>query len=363
MNGQFLIGLSIDHLPTPAPVLDFTAFSHNLEYMSNYLAKGNTVIRPHAKTHKTPIIAHHQLRAGAKGVCCATIGEAEVMAYAGIDDILLANEVIGEDAIRRAVNLARHVELKVVADSLDNIETLSAAARQYGVILEVLVDLDVGLGRCGARTIEQLLLLAKAVHQSHSLRLRGVFGYEGQVQFIADREERTRQGRAANELLVEAAKTLSASGLPIEIVSGAGTGTFDIAAEFPGITEIQAGSYIFMDGTYQKLGLPFKQALTVLSTVISCPTNDLAILDVGLKGISPERFNPSIQGYETTIEIKKLAEEHAVAQIQTGQALRSGMKVQLVPSHCCTTVNLYDYLYVCREGIIEAIWPIAARRA
>lgn len=363
MIRHYLIGLPVDKLPTPALVLDIEAFYHNLEQMQQHLLKTGASIRPHAKTHKSPAIAHHQLQAGAIGVCCATVGEAEVMAYSGVKNILIANEVVEENVIRRVVNLARQTAILVVADAMDNIRELAAAARQYGAILDVLVDLDVGLGRCGARSLDQLLLLAKAVHQSNGLRLRGVFGYEGQVQFIADRQERTRQGRIANERLVNAANALSSAGLPIEIVSGAGTGTYDIATEFPEITEIQAGSYVFMDGTYNKLGLPFKQSLTVLSTVVSCPSNDEAIFDTGLKGISPERFNPSVQGCESTIEVKKLSEEHAIAHLSEGVNLRPGQKIHLIPSHCCTTVNLYDYLFVARHGVVEAIWPIAARRA
>ena len=184
----------------------------------------------------------------------------------------------------------------MIVDDRDNVRNLSAVAQQFGVNMEVLVDLDVGQGRCGARSMEQLVDLAREVDHAKGLRLRGVFGYEGHVQFIPDRQERANKGRAANEMLVNAAKELAGIGLNMEIVSGAGTGTYDIAAEYPGITEIQAGSYIFMDGTYQKLDLPFEQSLTVLATVVSRPTDDVAVFDVGLKGISPERFNPSVKG-------------------------------------------------------------------
>jgi D-threonine aldolase len=250
-------------------------------------------------------------------------------------------------------------------DDRENIKNLSAVARQYGVNVDVLVDLDVGLGRCGARSIEQLVELAREVENSKGLRLKGVFGYEGHVQFIPDRAERTRQGRASNDLLVKAAKELSGLGMNIEIVSGAGTGTYDIAAEYPEITEIQAGSYIFMDGTYQKLGLPFEQALTVLATVVSRPADDVAVFDVGLKGISPERFNPSVKGCnnEKSITVQGLSEEHAVTILSGNVDPRPGDKMHFVPSHCCTTVNLYDSMFVTRNGVVESIWPITARRA
>jgi D-serine deaminase-like pyridoxal phosphate-dependent protein len=360
---QYLIGLPAEQIPTPALLVDIDALMRNIERMSSFCAKANTNARPHTKTHKTPAIAHLQIEAGAIGVCCATIGEAEVMAAAGINDILIANEMIGEVTLRRTANLARHTRIIVPVDDVANVRDLAAAAKQYRTQLDILVDLDVGMGRCGARTIEQLIGLAKAVSDCPALRLRGVFGYEGQIQFIPDRDERTKKGRAANRFLVDAAETLCGMGFNIEIVSGAGTGTYDIAGGFPGITEIEPGSYIFMDATYNKLQLPFEQSLTVLSTVVSRSTDDLVILDAGSKGISPERFNPSVRGYEQTIEIKKLAEEHAIGKMQPGIDPRPGDKMHLIPSHCCGTVNLYDHMYVTRNGVVEAVWPIAARRA
>lgn len=335
----------------------------NIERMRSDMAKARTNVRPHGKTHKTPAIAHLQREAGAIGLCCATIGEAEVMAAAGINNILIANEMVAEVAIRRTVNLARLTNVIVPVDDRKNIRELSAAARQYSSRLDVLVDLDVGMGRCGARSMEQAIELAKAVHDSPGLRLRGVFGYEGHVQFIPDRDERTKQGSAANHLLADAAKTLCGMGFNIEIVSGAGTGTYDIAGGFPGITEIEPGSYVFMDATYNKLGLPFEQSLTVLATVVSRPTDDLVILDAGSKGISPERFNPLVRGYESVIEIRSLHEEHALGTRRSDIDPRPGDKMHLIPSHCCGTVNLYDQMYVTRDGMVEAIWPIAARRA
>lgn len=363
MSGQYWIGMPVDQLPTPALVVDIECMNHNIETMANYLAKVKTNLRPHAKTHKTPAIGHLQLRAGAVGLCCATVGEAEVMVYSGIPDVMIANEVVDPLSLRRAVNLARQARVLMIVDDRQNVRDLAATARQYGVTVEILVDLDVGQGRCGARNLEQLVELAREVERSNGLQLKGVFGYEGHVQFIPDRQERTQKGQAANAKLVQAAKELAGLGMNIEIVSGAGTGTYDIAAEYPGITEIQAGSYIFMDGTYQKLGLPFEQSLTVLATVVSRPTEDVAIFDVGLKGISPERFNPSVQGCSGMIEVSKLSEEHSVTHLSGAIDPRPGDKMNFIPSHCCTTVNLYDSMFVARDGVVEAIWPIAARRA
>ena len=364
MHGQYLIGMPVDQVPTPALVVDIELLNRNLELMANYLSKVKTQLRAHAKTHKTPAIGHMQMRAGAVGLCCATVGEAEVMVYSGIPEVMIANEIVDPTSLRRAVNLSRQARVLMVVDDKENAKNLASIARQFGVVAHVLVDLDVGQGRCGVRSMEQLVDLANTVKSEPSLRLKGVFGYEGHLQFIPDREERTRKGRVATAQLIAAAKELTGRGMEIEIVSGAGTGTYDIAAEFGEMTEIQAGSYIFMDGTYQKLGLPFQQSLTVMATVVSRPTETVAVFDVGLKGISPERFHPSLQGCsDRQVEVKSLSEEHAVANISGDFDPRPGERYHFIPSHCCSTVNLYNSMIVSRNGIVEAVWPIAARRA
>lgn len=364
MSCKYLIGLPIEEVPTPALLVDLDLLTENMETMAAYLQKVGTHLRPHAKTHKTPAIGHMQMRHGAVGLCCATVGEAEAMVYAGIPEVLIANEVVEASSLRRAVNLCRQARILMIVDEQDNAAKLATVARQYGVTVEVLVDLDVGQGRCGARSLEQLVELAQSVRKMPGLRLMGVFGYEGHLQFIPDRKERTDKGRDATEKLVSAAKELAKLGMDMELVTGAGTGTYDIAAEFAEISEIQAGSYIFMDGTYQKLSLPFKQSLSVLSSVVSCPAPGVAIFDVGLKGISPERFYPRLQEYsQADAEVKGLSEEHATVLLREGLNFRSGQKHRFVPSHCCSTVNLYDVIVGTRQGKVECIWPVAARRA
>ncbi len=364
MNNTYFVGMPVTELPTPALVVDIEIMTRNMETMANYLTKVKTQLRPHAKTHKTPAIGHMQMRAGAVGLCCATVGEAEVLVYAGILEVMIANEIVDPVSLRRAVNLARQARVLMIVDDCENVKNLAAVARQYGAVVDVLVDLDVGQGRCGSRSLEKLEQVAREVVKQKSLNLKGVFGYEGNLQFLTDREERSHKGREATGLLVRAAKELAGMGMNMEIVSGAGTGTYDIAAEFAEMTEIQAGSYIFMDGTYQKLGLPFQQSLTVMATVVSRPTDALAVFDVGIKAISPERFNPSLQGVaQGCAEVKSLSEEHAVTNIAGGFDPKPGERYHFVPSHCCSTVNLYDSMFVSRNGIVEAIWQIAARRA
>ena len=355
-----LIGQKEEQIPTPALLVDAEVLGKNIHTMMSHLAGTDAGLRPHEKTFKCPTLGHLLMQAGAVGLCCATVGEAEVMAYAGLDNLFVANEVVGKDKILRTVNLCRNRDIIVAVDDENNIKDLSDAAESFGVQLGVLVDLDVGMGRCGARSIPDAVHLAKCVDKSRGLVFRGMFGYEGHAVFIEDRAERTKTGQKANRYLVESAREAESAGLHVEIVSAAGTGTFDIASSVDGITEIEAGSFVFMDTTYQKLDIPFAQSLTVLSTVVSRPESEVVILDVGMKGISAER-NPPVPRDDDDLEILKLSEAHASGHLSSGSKLAVGDKIHLVPSHCCTTVNFYNELIVLRNGLVEAVWPISAR--
>lgn len=361
MSNRCLIGLSQDLIPTPALVVDAILLEKNIQTMKDFLENSGVAIRPHSKTHKSPMIAHMQMDAGAIGICCATIGEAEAMAYSGLKHILITSQIVGIEKVRRLVNLGRRTEIIVAVDNLENLEQIIQESQKIGVTIGVMIEIDVGMDRCGTRSLEQTILLAQLAYVSPSIVFKGVFGYEGHAVFIEDRGKRTDTGQAGNSYLVEVAEKIRKKGIPVEIVSAAGTGTYDIAGVFAGITEIQAGSYLFMDGTYEKLGLPFVQSLTVLSTVISRPTPEIFVLDVGMKGISIERALPKVQ-YHNNLEIVKLSEAHAKGFGTSGSInLQAGEKVHLIPSHCCTTVSMYDEIYVVRNGLVEAIWPVTGR--
>ena len=363
MENTYLVGQPESSIPTPALVLDAPAFERNMDRMAAYLAGKNVRVRPHAKTHKTPMIGHLQMRRGAIGLCCATVGEAEAMVYAGLDHILITSQSVGEDKVRRTAAMARYADVMVAVDSLDNVRDLSREAASIGVRLGIIIEVDVGMGRCGTRSAEATVELARAASSLPGLVFRGLMGYEGHAVFIGSREERTAAGERANSGLVETAEAVRKAGIPVEIVSAAGTGTYDIAGEYAGITELQTGSYIFMDLTYAKLGLPFEYALTVLATVISRPVPETVILDCGMKSISVEREMPRALDREG-LEVLKLSEEHAKAQMDPANpSPRPGERVKLIPSHCCTTVNLHDRIFVVREGRVEAVWPVAARGA
>ena len=363
MFDNYLIGLPVAEVPTPALVVDADILEENISLMSKFIKETGVTLRPHAKTHKTPPIAHMQIRAGAVGLCCATMGEAEAMVYAGINNIYIANEIVEESKIRRLVNLARQAEIIVAVDDEKNLKKISEAAVKKKVELGIFIDVDVGMGRCGSGSIDKSVALAQKILDLPGVIFKGLMGYEGHAVFIEDRDEREKTGKTANHYLVETAEKIRAQGIKVEIVSAAGTGTFDIASLVPGITEIEAGSYVFMDTHYAKNNLPFKQSLKVLVTAVSCPKEGVVIFDAGLKAISHERSLPVVEE-NNKIVIAKLAEEHALAQFPAGKVkIRSGDKVNLIPSHCCTTVNLYDKLVVVRDGIVEAVWPISGRRA
>ncbi len=357
----YLIGIPENQVPTPALIVDVEVMEKNIETMMNHLSTTSAALRPHSKTYKSPTIAHILRRAGAIGQCCATVGEAETMVYSGLDGIFIASEVVGPEKIRRVVSMAHYTDIMVAVDSVDNLSELSAAAVAGGVTVGVLVDVDVGMGRCGVRTIEAAVELAKKAHKAKGIALRGLFGYEGHAVMITDRGKREETGRAANAYLMQAVKAVEERGIPVEIVTAAGTGTFDIASRHPGITEIEAGSFVFMDTTYSLLDIPFKQAIFVLATVLSRPTDDVVVLDVGMKGISAERSCPVVRE-NGALEILRLSEAHAGGKL-TGRNFdpEPGDKLHLVPSHCCTTVNLYDEMVVVRDGKVEAVWPTPAR--
>ncbi|MGI6037008.1 MAG: DSD1 family PLP-dependent enzyme [Limnochordia bacterium] len=358
-----LLPKNLEEIPTPALLIDLDIMEENLRLMGEYFANRTTKLRPHAKTHKSPTIAWKQLDHGAIGITCAKLGEAEILVRSGIKDVLLANQVTQPAKIRRLVALARHSNIIVACDSPANADDLNEAALAKGVILNVLIEADVGLGRCGVQDAAGAVELTQHIERLKGLRFRGIMGYEGHCVFIADAQIRREKAAQANGRLVAIKEAIERAGIPVEIVSAGGTGTYDLAGSFPGITEIQAGSYLFMDATYEKLGLPFRPALFVLTSVISRPRPDVAVVDAGKKAITEEFGLP--QPYQLTgVVLEKLSEEHGLLRLgEDAPKLEVNDLIRLLPTHCCTTINLHDRYYGIRGGQVETIWPIAARGA
>ncbi|MCX6032185.1 MAG: DSD1 family PLP-dependent enzyme [Chloroflexi bacterium] len=356
-----LIGTPKADLDTPALCLDIEAVEANIRRMANALRDSPVRLRPHAKTHKSPILAQMQLAAGAIGITCAKLGEAEVLAAAGIKDILIANQIIGTGKIARLVNLAAYTDVMVAVDDAANVAELDAASQAKGVRLRVLIEVDIGMARCGVFPGEPTLALAQRVVASPGLRFEGVMGYEGHTIFLKDPEERRQKTEASVKLLVDTADLLRRRCIPVPIVSSGGTGTYFITGRYPGVTEIQAGSYITMDGQYrEEVGIDFAYGLTVLATVVSARDPDRAEIDAGLKTLTRDFGLPKVidpPGWE----LVGLSEEHGHLRRAGGAPLKPGDKVEIVPNHGCTTINLHDEYHVIRRGMLEAVWPIAAR--
>ncbi len=347
-------------IDTPALLIDLDKMESNIRKMADFFRDKPASVRPHFKTPKCTRIALAQLAAGAKGITCAKVSEAEVLAGAGVKDILIANQVVGRYKIGRLLDLVSVAEVKVACDSEANIRELSEAAAARGVELGILIEVNVGLPRCGVSP-DRAVELAKLVDSLPGLRLRGVMGYEGHVVAVEDRDPREEGAKKSMSILIEGKEKIEAAGLPVEMVSAGGTGTYDISGVYPGVTEVQAGSYVMMDSKYAKLGLGFEKAVTVLSQVISWPVENMIIIDAGIKAMTYEFGWPELVGVENT-RLAFLSEEHGHLLVE-GEApgLKVGDKVELYPSHICTTVNLHDRLYACRGDRVEAVWPIDAR--
>jgi D-serine deaminase-like pyridoxal phosphate-dependent protein len=355
-------GMAVNELDTPALLLDLDGLERNIQKMAEFFASRPVALRPHAKTHKCPQIALRQLAAGAIGITCAKVGEAEVMVATGVRDILIANQVTGAVKIDRLTDLAAHGELMVAVDDAANVADLGAACRAKDVRLRVLVEVDIGMGRCGVRPGQAALELARQVSDEPHLRLAGLMGYEGHLVMIEDPSERERRVGEAFVALAETRELLEREGLDVTIVSGGGTGTFDLTSRAQGVTEIQAGSYVVMDSTYRRIRPEFESALTVLTTVVSRPEPDRVVTDAGLKAMTKEFGWPQpidVPG----ASVRYLSEEHGVLSLTDPGAvtLRPGDRVRFVPSHCCTTVNLHDVFHVIRDERLVDVWPISGR--
>jgi D-serine deaminase-like pyridoxal phosphate-dependent protein len=347
-------------LDTPALLLDADILEANIAKMASFARQEGVNLRPHCKTHKAPIIARKQLEAGAIGITCQKLGEAEVMVDEGIEGLLIANQIVGETKIRRLISLAGRADVMVAVDDPRNISNLSAAASGAGIRLKVLVEVDVGMGRCGVPPDQPSLALTRLVHESPGLEFCGLMGYEGHTVMIDDVEEREAKARQALSLLVETVELLKGNGFKVPIVSSSGTGTFDIGGGFPGITEIQVGSYATMDGRYRQVGVPFDCALTVLTSVISTPTDGIVVTDAGVKSVTIEFGWPQVLGYPDA-EVVYLSEEHGKLKIPDSAGLNPGDKLEFLPMHGCTTINLHDHFYVVRDDEFQERWQVAAR--
>ncbi len=358
--------MKIEELDTPVLLVDADAFERNVARMARLCADAGVACRPHAKAHKSPQIARIQMEAGAVGMCCAKLGEAEVMAAAGIEDLHITTPVVGASKIMRLTGAARQSRISVVADDPDNISDLAAGAQTAGLRLDVLVEVDVGQGRCGVPPGPRAAELARLIAGHPWLRFRGLQTYHGTIQMTGDLAERRAAAAQALEKAELSARLVREAGLGVEVLTGGGTGTSAIDAAAGGLTELQPGSYIFMDTNYSAIewdgapAPPFENALTLLAGVLSKPAANRVILDSGMKAISGDGGAPRAADHAEA-EFRFGGDEHGQLSFPGEAPLKVGDKAMLLPSHCDTTVNLHDRFIVTRKGEVEEVWEIAAR--
>ena len=358
-------GDPLARVDTPSLALDLTAFEANLRAMQAWADRHEVALRPHAKAHKCPQIALRQVALGARGICCQKVSEALPFVAAGIRDIHISNEVVGPAKMALLGQLARAAKISVCVDNAQNLAQLSAAMVQAGAQIDVLVEVDVGQGRCGVSDDATVLALAQQARALPGLNFAGLQAYHGSVQHYRTREERATVSRQAARIAASYAQLLRESGIACDTITGGGTGSVEFDAASGVYTELQAGSYAFMDGDYgaNEWGGPlnFQNSLFLLSTVMSTPTPDRVVLDAGLKSASAECGPPAVYG-ESGLTCTAINDEHSVVHVEPGATAPAlGSVLRLVPAHVDPTFNLHDGLVVFKDGVVQDIWEISAR--
>lgn len=360
---------SIAELPTPALLIDLDIFERNLATMAEACRRRGTRLRPHGKAHKSPVIGKQQLDGGAIGLCAAKLGEAEVLVGGGILDVLITAPVVGRRKIARLMRLlAATPQIKVVADDEQNIKELSEAAQASGRRLKVLVDVNVGQNRTGVDRADEAAALATLIAREKGLEFEGVQAYGGSNMHVVGFENRKAASLQALERAIAARQAIEKAGLPVRILSVGGTGTYNIDAGYPGVTEIQPGSYIFMDAHYRSIGSEtsemfsdFGTSLSVLATIISRPAKGRAITDAGNKALSTDEGLPALKDSKG-ISYRPGGDEYGILSLtDPARDFTVGDKVEFIAGHCDTTVNLHDVFFGVRKEIVEAVWPIEGR--
>jgi D-serine deaminase-like pyridoxal phosphate-dependent protein len=359
----------IEEIATPALVLDLDAFEANVSYMAGFLRARRKAFRPHGKTHKCPEVARRLVEAGAVGTCAAKLGEAEVFAHHGLRGLLITTPVIGADKVRRAVRLATLAPDTIFCvDTAASVAAMSEAAAEAGggVVMHLAVDLF--FGRTGVAPGPPAADLARFISRRPHVAFAGLQAYDGGAAHTTPFDARQERSRAAMTRAVETRREVERAGIACPLVTGGSTGTYRIDAEIDGVTELQPGSFVFMDMEYGRIGGPggteyrdFRQALTVVTTVISRPPG-YAIVDAGYKAFATDRpFTP--QPIDLPGATYHWAgDEHGRLDLKDAERnVVVGDRIQFVPPHCDPTVNLYDEIHAVRHGRVEGVWPIAAR--
>ncbi len=349
-----------EDLDTPCLILALDALEHNISVMAGYYRDRTCKLRPHVKNHKSPLIAHMQIRAGGTvgGVCAAKVSEAEVMVQGGIPQVFIANQVVTRDKIARLCALAKEADMLVACDDPRNVQDLSDGAQASGATLGVIIEVDTQMGRCGVRNIEDGLLLAQEIRRQPGLNFRGLMSHQT-ISPTLDRETRVLEGRRMIQKVLDLKELLERNGIPVEIVSSGETWSYDVAGDMPGVTEVQGGTYIVMEGHYSYM-TDFKFAAKILGTVISTPRPGTAIGDVGIKAVATPRGLPKVEGLPG-VTVQALHAEHTILRTEGDARLKVGDQFALIPGQQDIMMNRWDRYVAVRAGKVEAVWDIPGR--
>ena len=364
------IGDDLRDVDTPALLIDLDAFESNIEAMAKTVSQHGVRLRAHSKTHKCPEIAKRQVAAGAIGVCCQKVGEAEAMVWGGIGNVMVTNQIWGASKLERLAALAQKAHISVCVDDAGNVQDLGAAARQAGVTLDVYVEIDVGAGRCGIMPGTPAAQLAETVAAEQGLNFAGLQAYHGSAQHIRNPNERGAAIGAACDRVRETQAALQKARLTADTVTGAGTGSFLFEAASGLYDEMQCGSYIFMDADYaqnrDQQGNPFtdfRHSLYVLVTVMSAARPGYAVVDAGHKALGNDQGMPWVADIPGALYERPSDDHGTLALDKAARGVLLGEKLRLIPGHCDPTVNLYDWYVVVQGGRVVDLWEITGRGA
>jgi len=352
------IGMKLSELETPILLLDRGACERNLLRMASFFKDRPSKLRPHFKNHKCITLAKKQIAAGAVGMTCAKLAEAEVLVEHGFDDVLIANQVVGKIKTQRLAKLAKRARISVAIDCFEHAVAISQSAAEESSTVNLLIEVDIGMGRCGVQPGDAALELVRNIVKLPNIRFAGLQAYEGHLVNVLDREERTLRAQAAMQLAIETRELIQSACYKVFCISGCSSATYDSTGALAGVDEIQAGSYATMDKQYKKLVPEFDIALSVLVRVISRPSAHKAVIDVGIKGAGCEFGLPGIRDFPDVEIPFFLAEEHCV--INQCPDWQVGQLLHFIPTHACTTCNLHREILVYENDIVVEVWPIEA---
>ena len=363
------IGMTIDEIDTPALVVDLAVYERNLDKMAELIKPSGKILRPHAKMHKSSVVANDQIERGAIGVCCQKLSEAEIMVDGGVNDVLITNEIVAPNKLDRVASLAKRAKIGICVDNIEATKLLDQACVKVDANVRVLIEIDVGGKRCGLTNADDLIELAQFIINSSHLNFGGLQAYHGSAQHLRTKEERASTVKSAAKIVREMKAALKQVNISCDIVTGGGTGTFMHDKEYDEWDELQCGSYAFMDADYAKnklndneFGTGFEHSLFIHTMVMSTNQPDMVICDAGLKAIASDSGNPIIKGNEN-LNYRMTSDEHGNIDLEGDVNFKLGDRIILIPGHCDPNVNLYDWFVGVRNGIVEKVWPVAARGA